>query len=190
MTATLSEGHYARRFGFAFSLCSRGNVPSTPTAFLRFRTNDVLLGTSGVGVCVSVVSNSPGIYYFFIFYFLCYIGCPPAFPIIYSAYLGPTAARRPSGCRIESAAMTLINFFTSSGPNFARGVSYDSIQRSQAVAWCVVRFRHGRHKVDKGRRVMTIECNRAYFTPVRAHARALPRLCSPSCLCCCRRGCS
>ena len=27
---------------------------------LRFRTNDVLLGTSGVGVCVSVVSNSPG----------------------------------------------------------------------------------------------------------------------------------
>ena len=27
---------------------------------LRFRTNDVLLSTSGVGVWVSVVSNSPG----------------------------------------------------------------------------------------------------------------------------------
>ena len=31
---------------------------------LRFRTNDVLLGTSGVGVCVSVVSNSLGIFYY------------------------------------------------------------------------------------------------------------------------------
>ena len=72
MTATLSEGHYARRFGFAFSLCSRGNVPSTPTAFLRFRTNDVLLGTSGVGVRVSVVSNSPGIYYFYFLFFMLY----------------------------------------------------------------------------------------------------------------------
>ena len=27
-----------------------------------------------------------------------------------------------------------------SGPNFALGASYDSIQRSQAVAWCVVSF--------------------------------------------------
>ena len=35
-----------------------------------------------------------------------------------------------------------------SGPNFALGASYDSI-RSQAVAWCVVRFRHGRLGVLK-----------------------------------------
>ena len=34
-----------------------------------------------------------------------------------------------------------------SGLNFALGASYDSIPRSQAVAWCVVRFRHGRVKV-------------------------------------------
>ena len=60
---------------------------------------------------------------------------------------------------------------------------------SEMLACAVVPARIS-HKVDKGRRVMTIECNRAYFTPVRAHARALPRLCSPSCLCCCRRGCS
>ena len=59
---------------------------------------------------------------------------------------------------------------------------------SEMLACAVVPARIS-HKVDKGRRVMTIECNRAYFTPVRAHARALPRLCSPSCLCC-RRGCS
>ena len=33
---------------------------------LRFRTDDVLLGTSGVGVWVYVVSNSPGMLYFII----------------------------------------------------------------------------------------------------------------------------
>ena len=55
------------------SLSSRGNVALGAHGLLRFRTNDVLLGTSCVGVCVSVVSNSPGFYYLFI-YFLGYIG--------------------------------------------------------------------------------------------------------------------
>ena len=109
MTATLSEGHCARRFGFCLSLCSRGNVPSTPTAFLRFRTNDVLLGTSGVGVCVSVVSNSRGIY--FIFIFMLY-RLPAGIPYHLLCLLRPTAARWSSGCRIESAALTLIIFFS------------------------------------------------------------------------------
>ena len=88
-------------------------------------SDDVLLGTSGVGVCVSVVSNSPGIYYLFIL-FLCYIGCPPACPIIYSAYLEPTAARWSSGCRIESAVLTLIIFF--------------HLKRAQFCSRCLLRF--------------------------------------------------
>ena len=38
--------------------------------------------------------------------------------------------------------MTLINFFTPGGPNFALGASYDSILRSQAVA-CVPVTKNG-----------------------------------------------
>ena len=54
-TATYGRGNLGRRFGCAFFLCSSGephDVPGLP----RFRTNDVLLGTSGVGVHFSVVS--------------------------------------------------------------------------------------------------------------------------------------
>ena len=97
---------------------------------LRFRTNDVLLGTSGVGVCMSVVSNSPGIFI---------LVRPPAPPIISSA---SSAGRQLDG-RVASGSNRQgdpYNFFHLSGPNFALGASYDSIQRSQAVAWCVVSF--------------------------------------------------
>ena len=55
-----------RSHSFLFSEeCSLG-----AHGLLRFRTIDVLLGTSGVGVCVSVVSNSPGMLYLFLFLFL------------------------------------------------------------------------------------------------------------------------
>ena len=54
-----------------FSVLSRG-CSLGAHGLLRFRTNDVLLGTSGVGVCVSVVSNSPGIYYFYFLFFMLY----------------------------------------------------------------------------------------------------------------------
>ena len=52
-----------------FSVLSRG-CSLGAHGLLRFRTNDVLLGISGVGVCVSVVSNPPGFifYYFFMLY--------------------------------------------------------------------------------------------------------------------------
>ena len=63
-TATLSEGHCARRGCEAFFLfVLSGECSLGAHGLLRFRTNDVLLGTSGVGVCVSVVSNSPGMLY-------------------------------------------------------------------------------------------------------------------------------
>ena len=42
------------------SLSFSGECSHGAHGLLRFRTDDVLLGTSGVGVCVSVVSNSPG----------------------------------------------------------------------------------------------------------------------------------
>ena len=86
------------------------------TSFLALRAS----------VCAYLWCLIPPVFIIFIFYFLCYIGCPPAFPIIYSAYLGPTAARRPSGCRIESAAMTLIIFF--------------HLKRAQFCSRCLLRF--------------------------------------------------
>ena len=56
------EGGSVLPFSVLSGECSLG-----AHGLLRFRTNDVLLGTSGVGVCVSVVSNSPGFYYFYFF---------------------------------------------------------------------------------------------------------------------------
>ena len=47
-----------------FLFCLLGGCSLGAHGLLRFRTNDVLLGTSGVGVWVSVVSNSPGILLF------------------------------------------------------------------------------------------------------------------------------
>ena len=43
---------------FAFFFVLSGECSLGAHGLLRFRTNDVLLGTSGVGVCVSVVSNT------------------------------------------------------------------------------------------------------------------------------------
>ena len=55
------EGGFGLVFLFVLSIqCSLG-----AHGLLRFRTNNVLLGTSGVGVCVSVVSNSLGMLYRF-----------------------------------------------------------------------------------------------------------------------------
>ena len=65
-TATFGRGNLGRRFGVcAFSFLLSGECSLGAHGLLRFRTNDVLLGTSGVGVCVSVVSNSPGMLYRF-----------------------------------------------------------------------------------------------------------------------------
>ena len=50
-----------------FSVLSRG-CSLGAHGLLRFRTNDVLLGISGVGVCVSVVSNPPGFIIFIILF--------------------------------------------------------------------------------------------------------------------------
>ena len=67
-TATLSEGHCARRgcvdfFIFALFVLS-GERSFGAHGLLRFRTNDVLLGTSGAGVCQirppSHMKRSPG----------------------------------------------------------------------------------------------------------------------------------
>ena len=72
---------------------------------LRFRTNDVL-GTSGVGVCISVVSNSP-----VIIFILCYIG-HHVFDLLSHE---PIPGRRPPPQAVKVAgskpAWTLILFF-------------------------------------------------------------------------------
>ena len=59
-----AQGGGASTFSYFFFVLS-GEISLGAHGLLRFRTNDVLLGTSGVGVCVSVVSNSSG---------MCYIG--------------------------------------------------------------------------------------------------------------------
>ena len=84
---------------------------------LRFRTNDVLLGTSGVGVCVSVVSNSPGFYYYYFFYGMLY-RLPAGVP---SHYLKRSLTGSLSGIGRSSVRnllrSTLILFFlTCAGP--------------------------------------------------------------------------
>ena len=61
-----------RLFIFALFVIS-GECSLGAHGLLRFRTNDVLLGTSGVGVCVSVVSNSPGIFIYLFIYYLFFI---------------------------------------------------------------------------------------------------------------------
>ena len=94
-------------------------------------------GTSGVGVCMSVVSNSPGI--FLIIIFMLYIVARRRLlssPLL----LRPAASSMVEWLPDRIGRVTLIIFFHLSGPNFALGASYDSIQRSQAVAWCVVSF--------------------------------------------------
>ena len=96
---------------------------------LRFRTNDVLLGTSGVGVCVSVVSNSPGMLYRFRTATSLSLAAIPCWI--------PFRKRKVASSK---PALTLIFFPHLSGLNFALGASYDSIPPSQAVAWCVVSF--------------------------------------------------
>ena len=142
---------------------------------LRFRTNDVLLGTSGVGVCMSVVSNSPGIFIFINYYFYAVYSRPPAPPIISSA---SSAGRQLDG-RVASGSNRQgdpYNFFHLSGPNFALGASYDSIQRSQAVAWCVVSF--SSRESDAWRmsccRTAASPASRASSCATRSHRRSLP----------------
>ena len=127
MTATLSEGHCARRFGFAFSLCSRGNVLSAPMAFLRFRTNDVLLGTSGVG-CAYLWCLIPPVFYYFIYIYL-FIFMPyrsSARPPLSSLDAISGWHPFPSGRSPvrNLLRLTLIYFFlTLSGLDFALGAS-------------------------------------------------------------------
>ena len=136
-TATLSEGHCARRESWTFFLffVLSGECSLGAHGLLRFRTNDVLLGTSGVGVCVSVVSNSPGMLYRFRTATSLSLAAIPCWI--------PFRKRKVASSK---PALTLIYFSHLSGLNFCSRCLLNSIPRSQAVAWCVVRFRHGRQE--------------------------------------------
>ena len=110
---------------------------------LRFRTNDVLLGTSGVGVCVSLVSNSPGLLLFII---LCYIG-HHVFDLLshepVSGLLPPPRAVKVAGSK-PATCLTLILFFS---PEWAQFLAQVDLRiRTHVItlsAWCVSVFRHG-----------------------------------------------
>ena len=110
-----------------FSFLLSGECSLGAHGLLRFRTNDVLLGTSGVGVCVSVVSNSPG-------NVLRVSVAEWTLPLDHHllCLLRPSAARWSSGFRIESAALTLIIFSHLSGPNFCSDAPPNSNSRPHA----------------------------------------------------------
>ena len=77
---------------------------------LRFRTNDVLLGTSGVGVWVSVVSYSPGmLIYFFLLYRIPEVVFHPRNPIV--AWIVPRPLGVSSGRGFEFGNLTLFVYF-------------------------------------------------------------------------------
>ena len=59
------RGEPGKEVRVSLSFVLSGECSLGAHGLLRFRTNDVLLGTSGVGVCVSVVSNSSGMLYRF-----------------------------------------------------------------------------------------------------------------------------
>ena len=91
----------------------------------RFRTNDVLLGTSGVGVCVSVVSSSSGMLY----------ESPPAGADFQSQRLLLEAFPRAGGPQFESWSTHIFHFCSHlSGLNFAPDASYESNSSTQASA--------------------------------------------------------
>ena len=120
---------------FALGECSLG-----AHGLLRFRTNDVLLGTSGVGVCVSVVSNSLGMLY----------------RVRMATSLSPAAIscwilfRKRKVASSKPAGPLYYYFFSPERAQFCSRCLLDSIQRSQAVAWCVFRFRHGSGAAQSG----------------------------------------
>ena len=103
------------------SLSSRGNVALGAHGLLRFRTNDVLLGTSGVGVCVSVVSNSPGFFLLFIFIIFFMLYRSPRFrPLsLMKRSLAGSLAASGEGRQFETCFDPYIIFSHLSGLNFA-----------------------------------------------------------------------
>ena len=103
-----------------------GMFSRRPWPFLRFRTNDVLLGTSGVGVCILWCLIPPVvsifIYLFIYFYFIFMLHRPPvrrspSLPCTRSALL-PEIPPQAEGRRFETCFLTLI-FFHLGGLNFA-----------------------------------------------------------------------
>ena len=121
---------------------------------LRFRTNDVLLGTSGVGVCVSVVSNSLGMLYRVR---MATSLSPAAISCWISFRKRKVASSKPAG--------PLYYFFSPERAQFCSRCLLDSIQRSQAVAWCVFRFRHGRSTESQDSITQPQVCSPSSQTP-------------------------
>ena len=100
---------------------------------LRFRTNDVLLGTSGVGVCVSVVSNSSGMLY--------------RFPELRPPFNPSVSCWKPSRWRevpSSKSGRPLYLLFTPERAQFRAQMLLRIRNRVLTLsAWCVFVFRHG-----------------------------------------------
>ena len=83
----------------------------------------------------------------FIFIFMLYrsprFDPPPPFSLMKRSLADPPAASG-EGRRFETCFDPYIIFLTWAGSILLRCL-LDSIQRSQAVAWCVFRFRHGNY---------------------------------------------
>ena len=80
------------------------------------------------------LSNSP----------VCYIGRQRSTSLSFDAISSWLPFRRRDGRQIETCStLILLLFFSPERARFCSRCLLDSIQRSQAVAWCVVRFRHG-----------------------------------------------
>ena len=131
-------------------MCSRASshdVHGLP----RFRTNDVLLGTSGVGVHFSVhcgvyLTISPGKYFLLLFG---YIGCLKPCIILDRSL---TSSERKRSCKrakspVRNSIFDLHTFYLHlSRPDFASDVSLRIRSRVLTLsAWSLFVFRHGSH---------------------------------------------
>ena len=130
-----AQGGGASPFFFLSRECSLD-----ATGLLRFRTGDVLLGTSGVG-CAYLWCLIPPV-----FIFLCYIGHHVYDLLSHEPISGrrpPPRAVKVAGSKPATCFDPYTIFFSPGRARFCSRCLLDSIQRSQAVAWCVSRFRHG-----------------------------------------------
>ena len=124
-----------RRLSFVLSReCSLG-----AHGLLRFRTNDVLLGTSGVGVC-DLWCLIPSV---------CYIGFPNRDLLFNSSVSCWKPSRwRGRGPQFETWSTLILFVHTWSGLNFAQVTGAPTRIRTRVLTlsalWCVFVFRHGR----------------------------------------------
>ena len=91
-------------------------------AFLRFRTNDVLLGTLGAGVRICGVSNSPVYYYYFWLYRLLEPICLIILDVPFTIPIASVTASERS--RVRNSILTLILLFTPERALFCSNASY------------------------------------------------------------------